>query len=273
MNKVFIALIHNRNTERNAKIIPALTELQSWLVGLQFDVNLIDVAYQPEIRPHSRSIAFLRDVIYQVTALNWQRYCGVRPLLLRHIVALLRKIFKIGRYATAGGWRRSSAIEMTVTDKHIRAWSDFLEKDHDFLICFEDDAVFTDDSKCRLANLLEKLVKDKSDRMVYVDLAGGCSVDALRIDKLQASQDELYRYYRKPVTNTACVYLMSSSLVAHFHGTLVRRPWLRMIGVDWMMNALLMRLEKDGQSCFCIHTEPTFFKHGSFTGEYMPWSR
>ena len=157
MNKICIALIHNRNTERNTKIIPELEELQSLLIGLQFDVKLVEVAYQSEIRPHCQSMAVLRDVIYQVTALNWQRYCGVKPSLFRHIAILLRKTFQIGRYAECGNWRRSSAIEMSVADKHIRAWSSFLDGNHDFLICFEDDAVFRNDSKDRLADLLKKL--------------------------------------------------------------------------------------------------------------------
>lgn len=273
MNKICLALIHNDNTERNTKIIPALRGLQACLASRQFDVRLIEVAYQPEVKPHSRFMAILRDVTYQVTAYNWQRYCGLSPSLLKHMAILLHKTIQVGRYSVGGNWRRSSAIEVTVTDKHIRAWANFLDMDQDFLICFEDDAVFRSDSTHRIVNLLEELKQEKQEPLIYVDLAGGCSLDALQIHGLQASQDEYFRYYKKPVTNTACVYLMSSSLAATFYKTIVFRPWFRLIGVDWMMNALMIRMEQECRGCVCMHADPSIFKHGSVTGEYTPWTR
>ena len=51
------------------------------------------------------------------------------------------------KYSRGGtGSETVSSIETVVTDKHIRAWSAFLETGRDFLIFFEDDAVFNDDS-------------------------------------------------------------------------------------------------------------------------------
>lgn len=162
---------------------------------------------------------------------------------------------------------------MMVTDKHIRAWAAFLDAGGDFLICFEDDAVFKEDSIQRVADLLGTLAHKDPSSLVYVDLAGGCRLEELRIDKLESRRDASFRYYCKPVTNTACAYLLSRPLVAHFHDTLTRRPWLRLIGVDWMMNKLLMLIEKGGIQCHCMHADPTIFKHGSTTGEYAPWTR
>jgi GR25 family glycosyltransferase involved in LPS biosynthesis len=163
---------------------------------------------------------------------------------------------------------------MAVTDKHIRAWATFLDTNADFLILFEADLVFKDDSNQRLENLLDKLVREKSDRLLYVDLAGGCSTEALKIGKLQIGKDATFLHYSKPVTNTACAYLLSRSLASTFFKVLIRRPWFRIIGVDWMMNALFMRMEKEAANfVVCMHAEPTIFKHGSTTGEYMPWVR
>lgn len=273
MKKICLALIHNNNIERNVRIKPALEELQRYLISRNFDVKIIEVAYQSQLKPHARIIAIIRDLFYQVTAFNWQRYCGIKPSMLRHMVIFLRKLIESGRYATVGSWRRSSAIEMTVTDKHIRAWATFLDFDQDFIICFEDDAVFRADSGKSIANLLEKIAQEKVEELVYVDLAGGCTLEALNIGQLQTNQDEHFRYYKKPVTNTACVYLMSNSLAANFHRNIVLSPWFRFIGVDWMMNALMIRMERERVKCVCMHADPPILGHGSVTGEYTPWAR
>lgn len=160
---------------------------------------------------------------------------------------------------------------MVVTDKHIRAWEAFLDMGGDFLICFEDDAVFRGDSIQRVRDLLDLLSRNNQGRPTYIDLAGGCQLQELRIDKLELQRDASFRYYSKPVTNTACSYLMNRPLVADFHNALIIKPWLRLIGVDWMMNNLLVLLDKSGMQCDCMHSEPSIFKHGTFTGEYVSW--
>lgn len=102
MRKVCLALIHNNNVERNAYIRPRLTELHASLSG-QFDIKLIEVAYQPEIKPHGCSMAFLRDVIYQALDRDWLRYRLLKPpFLLRHIASFLRYALKTKRYARGG---------------------------------------------------------------------------------------------------------------------------------------------------------------------------
>jgi hypothetical protein len=269
---VFMVLIHNNNTERNAYIRPRLVELQTRL-SVRVEAELLEVAHQPQIKPQGLPMAILRDVIYQALDRDWLRYRHQPSFLPRHIASYLRSSLKPGRYSRGGGWRRSSAIEMMVTDKHIRAWTTFLETGADFLICFEDDAVFKDDSIQRVADLLATLAHNYPGEPVYVDLAGGFRLEELRIDKLESRRDASFRYYSKPVTNTACTYLMSRPLVAHFHDTLTRRPWLRLISVDWMMNKLFMLIEKGGIQCHCMHADPTIFKHGSTTGEYACWTR
>jgi len=218
-------------------------------------------------------MAFFRDVVYQILDRDWLRYRHLPSFLPRHRARLIYNNFNSGRYKENSGWRRSSAIEMAVTDKHIRAWAAFLDSGADYLICFEDDAMFQNNSELRLVGLLDRLFSRKAGHLVYVDLAGGCTQEALRIEKLQTGQDDDFRHYCKPVTNTACVYLMSRPLVSTFYDILTRRPWLRMIGIDWMVNTLFILTEKAGIHCDCMHADPTIFSHGSVTGEYAPWAR
>ena len=271
---VCVALIHNNNVLRNAYIRPHLKKL---LGGMEPHIvaEKIEVSFQPEIRPHSTAMAFMRDLMYRKLNREWHRYRLLRPrALLRDVVVFLKESYikyVVERERIGDPWKESSAIEVMVTEKHLRAWGRFLDTDADFLICFEDDAVFKDDSVQKLNNLLNTLAEDYPNRSCYIDMRGGCQLNDLVIDRLEENQDESYRYYSKAVTNTACAYLMSRQLVATFHVILTRRPWLRLIGIDWMMNSLFIRMANKGVECFCMHADPTIVKHGTTTGEYVSW--
>lgn len=273
MIKVCLALVHNNNNERLNYILGELNDIKGCFGSKKCDIELIQVAYQPDIIPHSRLRALLRDFIYQIVGYEWACYRFKRQSLLILVFNLIKLIFKKSRYSIGSSWRRSSAIEVEVTDKHVRAWSMFLDTDFDFLIMFEDDAVFNIDSKQRLSDLLDGLMLMDLSGGVYVDLAGGCPLDSLGVDQLLLKQDSSFRYYEKPVTNTACAYLINKPLAVQFHKVLTNKPWFRLIGVDWMMNALFINLVRNGVDCVCMHAEPAIFKHGSTTGEYLPWSR
>jgi hypothetical protein len=266
---ICLALIHNNNAIRNAHIRPYLNQLQSQLAE-RYSANLIEVSAQSDIQPHGVSMAALRDAIYQMLDRGWRRYrrLPVRLLPLHVSRFVMSSVKKYSRGAQS--WKRNSAVEMVVTDKHLRAWATFLDTSGDCLICFEDDAVFKSDSIDRLMALLDELLPSRLGSPMYVDLAGGCSLEALQIHNLEVSWDGSFRHYSKPVTNTACVYLLSRPLVTTFCGIIARRPWLRVIGIDWLMNTLLMQMANDGVKCACLHADPAIFKHGT-TGEYVSW--
>ncbi len=100
---VFMALIDNNNAERIAYIRPRLVELQTRLSD-QVEAELLEVAYQPQIKPHGLPMAFLRDVVYETLGRDWMRYRHIRPpLLLRHIASYLRSRLKSKRYSRGGG--------------------------------------------------------------------------------------------------------------------------------------------------------------------------
>ncbi len=213
--------------------------------------------------------------MYRKLDREWHRYRLLKPCaLLIDAAGFLKGSFvkyivepdRIGE-----PWQKRSAIEVMVTSKHVRAWGEFLDTDADFLICFEDDAVFRDDSVKKLNNLMTALDEKHTNTPCYIDLGGGCQLSDLKIGRLEESQDESYRYYSKPVTNTACSYLMNRQLVVTFYTILTKRPWLRLIGIDWMMNSLFVWMANEEVECVCIHAEPTIVKHGTTTGEYVSW--
>ena len=272
-SSVCLALIHNNNQLRNDYIRTKIEDLISNMDSHVL-VKRLEVSYQSEIVPHSFVMAFMRDVIYQNLGCKWRKYRLLRSHKLLGAVNFLRVSFVkyiLNRNGAAIRWKRYSAIEVAVTDKHIRAWSHFLDSDSDYLIIFEDDVVFKDDSAFRLNELLNTLSKNYPNKACYADLGGGCKLADLMIDRLETSQDESYRYYKKPVTNTACAYLMSRELVAVFIATLTRKPWLRLVGVDWLMNSLFILCGERLLDSICMHADPTIFKHGTTTGEYVSW--
>ena len=58
-----------------------------------------------------------------------------------------------------------------------------------------------------------------------------------------------------------------------FKTTMMLRPSLRHVSIDWLLNALFIELEKQGKYALCFHADPTVFNHGSTTGEFQAWQR
>jgi len=161
---------------------------------------------------------------------------------------------------------------MAVSNKHINSFFYALENKADYLLVFEDDAIFKNNSTEKIFNLISNFDNNDIDP-IYIDLAGGCNIDQLKISKLNYKKDSDFRYYRKPVTNTACCYLINQAQLKLFGYYITINPMSRYLGIDWMMNKLFVYQYKDCIMAKCLHSDPTFVEHGSATGEYKPWER
>jgi hypothetical protein len=168
-------------------------------------------------------------------------------------------------------FRRVGAVEMIVTAKHIAAWREFLDSEGDYLIMMESDAVFLLDSETRMRRCLATV--SPPDRLLYIDLAGGFRRNVLNVEHIISYERDGFTYFDLPATNTACVYLLSRAAVRSFCTTLGRLPYLRWIGIDWMINAIMMEHVKQGWQISCMHANPPIFRHGSFAGQYNTWKR
>jgi hypothetical protein len=270
---IYMALIHNKEAQRYEYIRPKLEQLCIHL-SQNYSATIIEVSSQPQIKPHSILITLLRDIIYSGLTREWRRYCllNVRFLPLEICYFLMKSIKKYvfvrGRRSVLDRRMRNSFIDTVLTDKHIRVWNQFLESGADFLICFEDDAIFKDNSSEKVSELLDNLYKKNSENLIYADLAGGFDYRKLKIDKLEIRRDAAFRHYSKPISNTTCSYLINRPLVEIFVEMVVRNPWLRLIGPDWLLNQLFILVSNNGHKCICLHASPTIFTHGSFIGEY-----
>ncbi|MGN8151202.1 hypothetical protein [Rhizobium rhizogenes] len=271
-----LCLVHNGD----ARARLALRQLEKLAcIGANLDAKIIQFSFQPVIVPHSKRHAWRRTLIYRRLAEEWSRYRNLpRPKKrLREKLSFYRRALKSWRRErdTVTAWQRRSAIEVNVTDKHIRAWYSFLETGADFILVMEDDAVFEVDTLLLFKDVLqfvrERVVEDKP---LYIDLAGGCSLQDLEIDFLRGEKVlNRFRIYKRPVTNTACCYLLSRSLVENFVATLIDHPEYRLIGIDWMMNQLFIDLWAKNVVVDCVHAEPPIIRHGSVTGDFISWQQ
>jgi hypothetical protein len=273
--RLCVALIHNNNEQRNALVRPNIARLRAEL-SAHFIVETLEVSFQTSIQPHDILLALRRDIVNRHLEYEWRQYRQLKSSVFRELRDSFKPLAKkyLSRdIKSRDRWRRSSAIEVTVTDKHIRAWDRFLELDFDFLICVEDDAVFKPDSIEQFEAVMQEIATLEPRSNLYVDLAGGCSLSDLRITQLVQRKKGFLTFYERAVTNTACAYLLSRPLVTSFKAALIRAPAMRLISIDWMINKLLMELYRTGGSCVCFHADPTVFKHGSTTGDFQAWER
>lgn len=237
-----------------------------------------EIAWQPPITPHGLATSFRRKHAASILEAKWAKY---RRLSVRDqsIFRAHRKFLKdalshISDRSSMNRWRKRSAIEVIVTDKHIRGWQRFLESDEDFLLVMEDDALVKEETSICFKEIVSIVGKRCTPReLVYVDMAGGCDLAELNIHELTGDLESgRFRYYRKITTNTACCYLMSRALVERFVTMIIDRPSRRQIGIDWMMNHLLIEIDKSSsEKSLCLHCETPILHHGSATGSFESW--
>ena len=147
-----------------------------------------------------------------------------------------------------------------------------MEKDLDFLICFEDDVIFRSDSIEKLHTKIKLISKDSSQKMVYVDIGGGYSIQELNISHLQVNgYDDKFIYFVQPVSNTACAYIINRAIVEKFVYFLSLCPTDALLPIDWLINKYFILLRSESVEILCAHTIPSLVIHGSMNGHYEKW--
>jgi hypothetical protein len=274
-NTLLIALIHNNDAKRLTPVRKSIASLARAL-GDTLVIECREFGHQATVVPHPPWLALARDLAYLSMERRWMRYAERTPDPIwrdgRRIVSMLLNKYARNRDNSRTRWQRIGAMEMAVTDKHVRAWMAGLEGHHDYILVLEDDAVFVEDSVGRVKAFFDSRVSEHPARPTfYLDLAGGLDVSSLNIDTLSASLADGLRSYRKPVTNTACGYILSAELAHAFSAILAQRPWFRAVGVDWMMNSMFMELASNSALVKCWHFDPPALRHGSTTGDFAAW--
>lgn len=273
-DKIFIGVVHNENIQRNSYLFPKIEDLALKLSS-DYDVETLFVSSQPTLEPVNLYTAMYRDWFYLKTGLKWSKYRKKDLSIIRFIQQLKNKF--IGDYLVnakeyVDRWKKTSFVEMAVTDKHIRLWDASLEFQADITIVLEDDTIFVDESFKGILLTLSKLAEHKS-KPVYVDLAGGCELSEIGVENLILHQQDSLIWFEKPVTNTACAYAMNNQMLNKFKSILLTLPAVRFLGIDWMMNNCFLEMDHQSLQSVCFHHHPPIFQHGSTTGSYYPWER
>lgn len=204
--KLYLSLIHNNNDERNSHIKPNFIKLKRELMK-DFDVSVIENSYQPKINGGNIFLTCIRKIYLWKINREWIIYKNMKPRnIILDLIVLARRLLLTCLNKTQENKRFT--IDTFVTNKHIKTWNDFMENNGDILICFEDDAVFLQNTILNIKEVLHE-INIYSGKSLYADLAGGCSFDVLKVDNLIKRKDVNKIYFQKPVTNTACCYLIN----------------------------------------------------------------
>lgn len=258
--KICLALIHNQDTQRLSYIRPKLKILSKELSS-KFEVEIFEVFQQPQIKSMAKYLNLTVRYIYWRINREFEDYKKnkSRNIIFDFLILIAR--FFLSRQD------QRYVIEAYIADKHIRAWSHFLERNSQFLICFEDDVIFKRDSISRIKKLLLNTKIDSRNKLLYIDLAGGNNMEIMNAKMIEQKRDSLGIHFKKPITNTACCYLINKNTGRIFIEKVFKNPWLRLICADWMMNKVFIS-SVNKEKYFCLHTYPSIFSHGSITGNY-----
>lgn len=276
-----IAIIHNNDMKRQLYLRPKLQELKDSLVGI-LNVNFEEYSFQSSFqvvyeKNFFRSLHTQLDESsrYFFASRIWERYKKNRnpvsffPLIhqIIHFFIPLKCFNQKMEYNFI-----QSKKNRAIFEKHFRAWTDFLEtKDpQQFLLVIEDDLIFTEKSIQNFHKICYEFLDNNfsPELPIFLDVAGGFKIEKLRVENLVNNRSELDISFIKPVTNTACGYILNYTTAEIFCNTISEEPKMRNFGPDWAMNMIFVKSENLFSRSICKHYQPPVFIHGSFANYY-----
>ena len=267
-SKISIILIHNNDQLRIFNSCSTITKIINALESFNFKCNFKTISFQPVILSSSKIVSTFRLYIYLYLDIIWSKYRKLfkYPNFFKIVYYLFKSIIKSLIPSKNSSWKRKSSIEVYLTAKHIRAWEDFVDSDSDFLLVCEDDIGHTEHSLSKMCNLMNEIYSFKEP--LYIDIAGGLPIEALKVKNLISEVINDKIIFSRPVTNTACCYLINKSFIKIALTLIIERPYLRYIGADWLINYLFIEMCNKGVSVYCEHYFPPILSHGTFMGHY-----
>ncbi len=260
-----LGLVHNFDEKRLPKVRESILSLKTCL-----DLNHF-VTVMESTKQKSKSLGLLRLVLKYLMYFNieqrvltsdknaWQRLKSTIKLTKKEV----RRYFNLSKRERLK-LRQKHYIHYQITKKHVNLWKQAKKHQCDALLVFEDDVVFNADSNQKLELFIELLSGDK--KRIFVDLAGGFS--ELKHMQEEYYQDGIIRVI-PPTSNTACAYFYNVNAVNDLIKIVTRKPYLKLLSIDWLMNELFIRHLKS--EIISLHTRPTVLTHGSMNKAYQSW--
>ena len=268
MINILLVLIHNNDQQRLAYIKPKLRELCLLLKVEGYNAFIYEPDYRPEKAPSDVSTTLRQQHLYQNLGKEWRKYRRVQ-----NGNPISKYLDLVNEFSISNQRRLRTTRDMIVARNHYLGWRQGVKSGADFVITFEDDVLFKEDSHSRISGLIRQA--NNGHWCFYADLAGGLEERDLQIRNLLSEAKgsfmcKGYKHYKKPVTNTACCYLINKQLSQEFvriYGE--NKDELKLLGADWLMNALFLKINFTVNPCYCVHADPTVFVHGSMAGAYQ----
>lgn len=269
---ILIGLIHNNNSKRNELIFSSINELTNYLSKFFF-VSNTKISSQSKLIFLSSLFSFLREMYYLFFYENkLNKYRLLKSKTLIHKLKFTR--YAITRYlknqfSYREKKKRITAIEINLTDKHIRLLDQFIESGKDYLVVLEDDAILNVNSFSKILNVINLSIDNVDNTFFCIDLAGGTPFSDLKLDKIIKEKLEDIIFLKKPIINTLCACIFNRNLVLRIKEKLLVKPLYRYIPADHMINNILFEIyhAKNSNSTF-IHYDPPAIEHGSYTQKF-----
>ena len=256
--KVLVAVIHNHDQERAAHLLLKLPELTRALEALNFQVNVEWFTRQPIQTAAKLSLRLRRNVALAFVQKSWYRRLNHRD-----------GSWGANCKATWAIWKSSDRevfVEQAVTDKHVQAWRTAIDGGFEYVMILEDDARFLRDSVQLIVQFIDWIRVQDGD--VYIDLAGGLELEHIKGSAQVKQRIFGFSMFDRPLTNTACAYVLSRGLVGNLSSLIRRDPYLKLLPIDWCLNAAFLHI---ANSIGFWHATPPVLGHGSFTGASKSW--
>ena len=268
----YIARIHNNEESQESSKSEAL--ISSLLEKKSLAYRSLEVFDQPAFTPLSsyhrpRKSVIARRNKQRHLELRWALFLGQKVGLFRKTRSMIGQILYSLSVCLRKNMRseeiRAMQIEQFVTSKHLSA---FRLVTSGSLIVLESDAAIHEDSLIQLDEIINVLLKNKSNQL-YLNIAGGLTYQQIGIQQIAKKTYNSMDYFEIPVSNTSCAYAVTERFIRKFIAFVETNCEVLGYGIDWVFNSYFLNNE---DQVICIHSNPPALLHGSFTGKSESWN-
>jgi hypothetical protein len=259
----------------------AITEGALNKLGVSADA--MTVSWQPEIRTRQRKLGLrtlLRSRILELETgaqgfflLEWNG-----TSLLGKAIAPLAFFLRFARWILLGLlWptkelRDAHIKENILTEKHIRAWTLFMEGTSEYLIVLEDDATISNEVflETELKHVLEIIDSESLTSPIYLDLGSYYDYDSVYWGASKSKENISLppSWYKAPMfANTTAAYLVNREFCQGALVRLTERPELRGVTIDWLNTFISNELNAENKVSYLFRWPSIYNNQSLINGD------
>ena len=227
---------------------------------------LNEILYKWQVNPRHYKLPFLTKRLISQWYLEriWHAQNGSNLIIIKSFIYLVYRMLVQLLIRKKQIIQNVNANNM-LAHKHFQIWNYFLNSDDKYLIVLEDDVIIHSDgdSIAYMEKILRR-VEIENNKAIYIDLAGGLTIDQMKIKKQVNKQTVPLMELNIFASRTTCAYMINREAASFFLNNLNGKTnQLDLYPIDWIVNLLGIKMKKDKVNFLCIHTQPPIFIHGS----------